>query len=36
MLPSVKKIMAHCPSFAAKASKTPIRVEALAYILCGE
>jgi hypothetical protein len=31
-----KKIMAHCPSLPAKMSKMPIRVNPLAYSLCGE
>ncbi len=31
-----KRIMVHCPSFPAKVSKTPIRVNPLAYSLCGE
>ena len=31
-----KKIMAHCPSHPAKVSKTPIRVNPLAFSLCGE
>ncbi len=31
-----KKIMAHCPTFPAKVSKTPIRVNPLAYSPCGK
>jgi hypothetical protein len=31
-----KKIMAHCPSFPPKVSKTPFTVNPLAYSLCGE
>jgi hypothetical protein len=31
-----KRIMVHCPSFPAKVSKAPIRVNPLAYSLCGE
>jgi hypothetical protein len=31
-----KKIIAHCPSHPAKVSKMPIRVNPLAYSLCGE
>jgi hypothetical protein len=31
-----KKFMAHFPSFPPKVSKTPIRVNPIAYSLCGE
>jgi hypothetical protein len=31
-----KKIIAHCPSHLVTVSKTPIGVNPLAYILCGE
>jgi hypothetical protein len=35
-VPFTKKIMAQCPSLPAKVSKTPMRVNPIAYSLCGE